>query len=150
LRKRQEGKITVPEGVRRAEQVAEQSAKIALAKATEPPAWLQRLLDQPSVAEVLISAGVFTGLGTFAVLNPTPDSLAFLLALGVGFSMYWLNRKEQRLGRAFLITLSVLGIGFVLTSLLFQSVSAVAGLNQVTVTTLAILALFWLASSFLR
>jgi sugar phosphate permease len=94
---------------------------------------------------------VFTLLSTFAVLNQAaPDSLSFLLALGVGFTMYWLNRKEQRLGRAFVLTLCSLAIGFIVGSLLLQVGLAAVGLAPVAIITLVILILFWLVSAFLR
>lgn len=150
LRKRQEGKITVPEGVRFPEQLVQKPAKLMLSGTATSPAWLQQLLDRPSLSEVLISAGVFTGLGTFAVLKQTPDSLALLLAFGVGFTMYWINRKEQRLGRAFLITIATLVIGGLLSSLIAQVGLPVIGLMPEAMLTLVILALFWLVSSFLR
>jgi hypothetical protein len=157
LRKRQEGKVTVPEGIRFAEKIAEKASKAAaLSKATEPPAWLQQSLDQPSVPEVLTSAGVFTALGTIAVVNQSPisgqteDSLAFLVALGVGFTMYWLNRKEQRLGRAFLLTLGTLVLGGLLSTLLLQFGLPPLGLTSQTIATLIIFVLFWLVSAFLR
>jgi hypothetical protein len=150
LRKRQEGKITVPEGVRFPEQMAEKPAKLTFSGAAKSPAWLQQLLDRPSPKDVLISAGIFTALGTFAVLKQTPDSLALLLAVGVGFTMYWINRKEQRLGRAFLITIATLVIGGLLSSLITQFGLPAIGLLPETILTLIILALFWLVSSFLR
>jgi Protein CHAPERONE-LIKE PROTEIN OF POR1-like len=157
LRKRQEGKITVPEGIRFAEKLAEKSAKIAASsKAPEPPAWLQQSLDQPSLAEVLISGGIFGTLGTIAVLNKAPtsgkpeDSLAFLLALGVGFTLYWLNRKEQRLGRAFLLTLGTMILGGLLTTALLQFGLPAIGLSEPVIATLVIFVLFWLVSTFLR
>jgi Protein CHAPERONE-LIKE PROTEIN OF POR1-like len=150
LRKRQEGKITVPEGVRFPEQLAQKPAKLVLSGAAKSPAWLQQLLDRPSLSEVLISAGVFTGLGTFAILKQTPDSLALLLAFGVGFTMYWLNRKEQRLGRAFLITIATLIVGGLLSSLIAQVGLPAIGLLPEAILTLIVLTLFWLVSSFLR
>jgi hypothetical protein len=150
LRKRQEGKITVPEGVRFPEQLVEKPSKPLFSGVQKSPVWLQQILDQPSPSEVLISAGVFTGLGAFAVLKQTPDTLALLLAFGVGFTMYWLNRKEQRLGRAFLITIGTLVIGGLLSSLVAQVGLPAIGLVPEALLTLIILALFWLVSSFLR
>ncbi len=149
LRKRQEGKITVPEGVRIAEQAPEKSIKMLFPKTTESPQWIQRSLDRPDMKEALISAGVFTGLGTCAVLSKTSDSLAFLLALGVGFTLYWLNRKEQRLGRAFILTIGTLVIGGLLSSLLLPFAASLGLAAEATIT-LVILALFWVTSSFLR
>jgi Protein CHAPERONE-LIKE PROTEIN OF POR1-like len=157
LRKRQEGKITVPEGIRFAEKIAEKSAKAAvLAKATQSPSWLQKTLDRPTPTDVLTTAGVFTALGTIAVLNPYPnaakmeDSLAFLLAIGVGFTLFWLNRKEQRLGRAFLFTLGTLLLGGFLGTVLLHFGVPPIGIPSQTIATLIIFVLFWLVSSFLR
>ena len=157
LRKRQEGKVTVPEGIRFAEKIAEKASRAAaISKATQTPAWLQETLDKPSGTEVLTSAGVFTALGTIAVVNQSPtvgqteDSLAFLVALGVGFTMYWLNRKEQRLGRAFLLTLGTLVLGGLLSTLFLQFGLPPLGITSQTIATLVIFVLFWLVSSFLR
>jgi hypothetical protein len=167
LRKRQEGKITVPEGIRFAEKIAEKSAKAAIqAKKAESPPWLQQTLDQPNRTDVLITAGVFTALGTIAVLNPSPnaakmedmlanaakmeDMLAFLLAIGVGFTLYWLNRKDQRLGRAFLFTLGTLALGGLISIALLKFGVPPIGIPAQTIATLIIFVLFWLVSSFLR
>jgi Protein CHAPERONE-LIKE PROTEIN OF POR1-like len=157
LRKRQEGKITVPEGIRFAEKIAEKSAKAAVqAKSTESPSWLQQTLDRPAPTDVLTTAGVFSALSAVAVLNPAPnsakveDSLAFLLAIGVGFTIYWLNRKEQRLGRAFLLTISTLVLGGLLSTFLLQFGMPALGMPSQTIATLIIFVLFWLVSSFLR
>jgi hypothetical protein len=157
LRKRQEGKITVPEGIRFAEKLAEKSAKEAVqAKKADTPNWLQQTLDQPNATDVLTTAGVFTALGAIAVLNPSPspakmqDSLAFLLAIGVGFTMYWLNRKDQRLGRAFLFTIGTLVLGGLLSTFLLQFGVPSVGISSQTIATLVIFVLFWLVSSFLR
>ena len=150
LRKRQEGKITVPEGIRFAEKLAEKPAKPAFPRVTDSPAWLQNLLDQPSSNEVLVSTGVFVALGGFAVMSKTPDALAFLLALGVGFTIYWLNRKEQRLGRAFVITILTLFIGGILSALVIQMGLPAIAIGSEAVITLVILVLFWLVSCFLR
>jgi Protein CHAPERONE-LIKE PROTEIN OF POR1-like len=157
LRKRQEGKITVPEGIRFAEKIAEKSAKAAIqAKKAESPSWLQQTLDQPNRTDVLVTAGVFTALGTIAVLNPSPnaakmeDMLAFLLAIGVGFTLYWLNRKDQRLGRAFLFTLGTLALGGLISIALLQFGVPPIGIPTQTIGTLIIFVLFWLVSSFLR
>jgi hypothetical protein len=157
LRKRQEGKITVPEGIRFAEKLAEKSAKAAFqAKTAESPSWLQKTLDRPAARDVLTTAGVFTALGAVAVLNPSPspdkveDSLAFLLAIGVGFTMFWLNRKEQRLGRAFLLTMGALVLGGLLSTFLLQFGLPAVGLSSQTIASLVIFVLFWLVSSFLR
>ncbi len=150
LRLRQEGKIKVPERIRFAERIAEQTPK----KQPKPASnrvnvQLQEWLDQPQPKQLLITTGVYGALaGLGLVVNH--DSLALLLALGVGFNLVWLNRKEQRLGRAFLITLVALMVGAGLGAALFSSgilpltLSAEAGISVI------VFVIFWLVSNFIR
>jgi hypothetical protein len=59
LRMRQEGKIKVPEGIRFAERLSQTPPKESTAPAKQSVAWLQQLLDQPSLSEVLLPGGCF-------------------------------------------------------------------------------------------
>jgi ABC-type antimicrobial peptide transport system permease subunit len=67
-------------------------------------------------------------------------------------NIYFLNRKEQRFGRAFLITLVGLlvgvGLGMGLIQLL-QASNLITGATQLPVS-VTIFFVFWLISSFLR
>ncbi|MEM1309135.1 MAG: CPP1-like family protein [Cyanobacteria bacterium P01_H01_bin.153] len=153
LRLRQEGKIKVPDRIRFAEEAPEKPvAKASNPEATKP-AWLEGFLDTPERNEVLLPAGIF---GILAVLSLAGPSLA--LALGVGVSIYFLNRKEYRFWRAILLTVVGLAVGLTIGILVGQALGpqaeAMSGTNAALVTqrvaaTITMLVL-WLVTSFLR
>lgn len=151
LKMRQEGKIKVPERIRFPERVVEAPPSFTPPKLDNSPAWLQELIDRPSRNDILVPAGVFLGLGLLSFFSLQLLSLA--MALGFGANIYFINRKENRLGRAFLLTLVGLvvgvGIGMAL-SMLGAPIGIVpeqlAMLEEVGAT----LFIFWLMSSFLR
>lgn len=121
LRLRQEGKIKVPERIRFPERTTPPP------KAKEPeisqklPAWMKEMADQPSGTDILLPALVtltLMGIAVFGV-SPTSDGgLELILALGAAASIYFLNRKEGRFGRAFLITMASMFAGLVVGTLL--------------------------------
>jgi hypothetical protein len=150
LRLRQEGKIKVPEGIRFAERLAEQVPKKSAKPAPNRVSLqLQQWLDQPQPTQLLLTTLVFAALaGLGLVVNS--DSLALLLALGVGFNLVWLNRKTQRLGRAFLITLVALMIGAALGGVILGSGLVSLGINVEAGISVMIFVLFWLVSNFIR
>ncbi len=149
LRKRQEGKIKVPEGIRFAERSAEKLPKLALPQMNASPSWLQRSLDTPSFREVTIAGVVYAALAGISVGAQTIDALAFLLALGVGFHLYWINRKEQKLGRAFLLTLLALVVGGLIGAVFVQT-TFLSTIKPESMITIVVMVIFWLVSSFLR
>lgn len=149
LRLRQEGKIKVPDRIRFAERRVEPPAEYTPAPAPQTPNWLQNFIDTPSQADILLPAGLFAGVGLLSfVVNP-----ALTLALGVGFSLYFLTRKEHKLGRAFLLTLAGLVVGVILGSqlgaLLLPQLSQIFASVE-TFAALVTLVILWLVSSFLR
>jgi Protein CHAPERONE-LIKE PROTEIN OF POR1-like len=162
LRKRQEGKVAVPDRIRLAEDLPAPPTKLSLPTLRESPRWLQQLFDKPSGSELLVTSIPFASVAVFCLLNqlyfssaqsPSPSgnsSLTVAIAFGIGFCLYWINRKEQRLGRAVVITLLTLVLGGCITYLLEQSHILLFGLDVATALTLVVLSLFWLASSFLR
>lgn len=151
LRKRQEGKIKVPEGIRFAERLAEKKPpRLSMPQINPSPNWLQQSLDQPDLQEVAIVGACYAALAGFALLAQSVDTLAFLLALGVGFSLYWLNRKEQKLGRAFLLTLVALAIGALIGSALLQTGLQTDPVQPQAILSCVIFTVLWLVDSFLR
>ena len=149
LRQRQEGKIKVPERIRFPERLSPAPTSFTPSPPSGSPAWLQRLIDTPSRSAILWPAGIYTGLAGLSVYPAANDSLQWTLALGVGSCLYFLNRKEQKFGRAVLLTVLCLVIGLLLGSLLASLV------NPAFITTEKFIALFtfltlWLVSSFLR
>lgn len=151
LRKRQEGKIKVPEGIRFAERLAEKKpSKLSMPQINPSPNWLQQSIDQPDMQEVTIVGACYTALAGFALLSQSVDTLAFLLALGVGFSLYWLNRKEQKLGRALLLTLAAIGVGALIGSALLQTGLQTDPVQPQAILSCVIFVMLWLVDSFLR
>ncbi len=149
LRRRQQGKIKVPEVIRYAERRAEPPPNLSLPRMNQSPPWLQRLIDAPSGRDILLPAALFASLGGLSFYWQSADASALLLALGVGFNLYCLNRKERKLGRAALLTLAGLLLGVLLGTVL-QAYLPVGFLASETLISLAVFLVFWLVSSFLR
>jgi hypothetical protein len=148
LRMRQEGKIKVPDRIRFPERLVEPPPDFAPASVKKTPDWLQRLIDTPSRGDILLPAAVFAGTGLLSLSVPSMG-----LALGVGASLYFLNRKEHKFGRAFLLTLIGLVVGVVLGLQIGQFIApqlAQVSLAPESFAALVTFILLWLISSFLR
>ena len=155
LRLRQEGKIKVPEKIRFPERKQEKVLKVPQLKSENSAAWLQGLIDTPSQADILWPSGIFLTLSAIAVFsqNTGGSILPLLMALGFIANIYFLNRKEGRSGRAFLISFIALFVGIALGSgladlLLGQGGVTVLGGDQFAAA--VTFCLFWLVSCFLR
>lgn len=146
LRLRQEGKIKVPERIRFPERAKPAKPQPPSSSQGTSPAWLQRLLDTPSRNDLLLSSGISIVL--VAITLSSVDSASLTLGLGFAACAYLLNRKEKRLGRALIISLLSLLVGFGLGATLAPVVAA--GMPEKQFTSLAALFFLWLASSFLR
>lgn len=148
LRMRQEGKIKVPDRIRFPERLAEPPPEFAPTSVNKTPDWLQRLIDTPSRGDILLPAVIFAGTGLLSLSVPSMG-----LALGVGASLYFLNRKEHKFGRAFLLTLLGLVVGVVLGLQIGQFIApqlAQISLARDSFAALVTFILLWLISSFLR
>jgi Protein CHAPERONE-LIKE PROTEIN OF POR1-like len=151
LKLRQEGRIKVPEGIRFPEKLDPPAKSVSPPAISQSPSWLKNLLDQPGQTDILLPAALFSGLSLLAVLT-TP---ALPLALGVGFCLYFLNRKEHKFGRSLLLTLAGLIVGVVLglqVGGLFatQLQSVLTGATLETFAALVTFVILWLISSFLK
>ncbi|MBG1269080.1 CPP1-like family protein [Nostoc sp. WHI] len=155
LRMRQEGKIKVPERIRFPELRVQSLPKESPTPREQSPAWLQRTLDQPSPADILLPGAWYLGLSTISVFYPQGGDQVLQLALmvGVSASIYFLNRKEGKFGRAVLFTLVGLIIGLIVgglvASLLLSQIPFI-NLTSNQFSTVLTFILLWLVSSFLR
>lgn len=155
LRMRQEGKIKVPDQIRFPEKSLENLTSIESEPTPTPPNWLKRLLDNPSVSEIIWPGVIFLLLSVITVLVKTDANspISLLLAFGFGANIYFLNRKERLFGRAFLISLLGLclglGVGYGLANLLITPNTGII-FNQEQFACLFTFCLFWLISSFIR
>ncbi|MEC4816513.1 MAG: CPP1-like family protein, partial [Scytonema sp. PMC 1069.18] len=115
LRMRQEGKIKVPERIRYPERLVQAPPKESSTPREQSPAWLQNLLDRPTSQEVLLPGIWYLGLSTISLLYRTSGDqvLPLILVVGIGVSIYFLNRKQNRFGRSVLLTLIGLVTGLI-------------------------------------
>ena len=155
LRLRQEGKIKVPERIRFPEKSVTTSPTPLPTPSSLSVGWLQGFLDTPSRNDILFPAAILALLAVLTVLgqDTTGSLLSVLLVAGVFCSLYFLNRKENRFGRAFLLTIGTLLLGILLAVALTQLLHAgglTLGLSDEKISVLVTFFLFWLTSSFLR
>ncbi|MBD2615230.1 MAG: CPP1-like family protein [Nostoc sp. ZfuVER08] len=155
LRMRQEGKIKVPERIRFPELRVQSPPKETQAPREHSPAWLQRILDRPTPADILLPGAWYLGLSAISLFYPEGGNQVLQLALVVGVSIgiYFLNRKEAKFGRAVLFILVSLIVGLItgglLANWLLPQISFInLGSNQFS--TVLTFILLWLVSSFLR
>ncbi|WP_193197579.1 CPP1-like family protein [Nostoc sp. MG11] len=153
LRMRQEGKIKVPERIRFPELRVQSPPKESPTPREQSPAWLQRMLDQPTPMDVLLPGAWYLGLSAISVFYPEAGDQVLQLALvvGVGVSIYFLNRKEGKFGRAVLFTLICLIIGLIAGGLVASwLISQTPFITSNQFSTVLTFILLWLVSSFLR
>ncbi len=155
LRMRQEGKIKVPERIRFPEMQTPSPPKENPTPREQSPAWLQQFVDQPSLPEILLPGAWYLGLSGVSLFIPSNSEqiLQLGLIIGIGVSVYFLNRKENKFGRAVLLTLGGLIVGLLVGGLissgLLQQFPGVNITNNQLSTVLTFI-LLWLISSFLR
>ena len=153
LRARKEGKIAVPDRIRYPERLSA-AIPAALQNNTQrrAPSWLSKLLDSPSKKDIYISLGIFTGLAAVSFFVPAVTTT--WLSFGLIASVILLTRKENRFGRALLISLSGITVGVLLATLTNQvlvvSRLVGSGFFPSPIQTVIILLVMWLHACFLR
>jgi len=156
LRMRQEGKIKVPERIRFPDMRSPSPVRENPLPRERSPLWLQRILDQPTAKDIYVPGAWYFGLivtDVFSYSFGGDSILQLVLVVGVGVSIYFLNRKENKFGRSVLLTLSSLIIGLIVGALiapwLLQQIAFIH-LTQNQFSTVLTFILMWLVSSFLR
>ncbi|NET64934.1 MAG: molecular chaperone DnaJ [Moorea sp. SIO1G6] len=155
LRMRQEGKIKVPDRIRFPEKASQAPPSFPQTPVNNSPEWLKRLWDTPTREDMIWPSAVFLILSSATVLytSSAESILPLVMAIGFGFTIYFLNRKEQQFGRAVLLTLAGLFLGVGLGSLLGNSLGIQftnLDLTPEKLATLVTFVLLWLISCFLR
>ncbi|OIP75559.1 MAG: molecular chaperone DnaJ [Oscillatoriales cyanobacterium CG2_30_44_21] len=152
LRARKEGRIAVPDRIRYPERVATVAPPASQSSTQRlTPSWLSRLLDNPDPKDIYISLGIFTGLG---IINLFVPASSIWLSIGLTASVYLLTRKENRFGRALLISLAGISFGVALAALTDQflvlSRLVGEGLFPSSIQMAIILLVMWLHTCFLK
>jgi len=150
LRLRQEGKIKVPDRIRFAESVSEPPPTPSVTPNLAQFDWLSSLTDTPSREDVLWPALAFSVLAVLGLYSA--PSLA--LALASGFSIYFLNRKENKFWRSVLLSfiglVVGLGLGLSIGRYLIPQGVNFAWATPDAIASLLTCFVLWLVSSFLR
>ncbi|ELS33415.1 MULTISPECIES: CPP1-like family protein [Pseudanabaena] len=152
LRARKEGKIAVPDRIRYPERLSTAiPAALQNNAQRRAPSWLSKLLDTPKQKDIYISLGVFAGLGAVSFFVSAATTW---LSFGLIASVYLLTRKENRFGRALLISLSGITIGVLLAALTNQvlvlSRLVGDGFFPSSIQMVIILLVMWLHACFLK
>jgi hypothetical protein len=164
LRQRQEGKIKVPERIRFAEQRQEEAAPKTLTLSIPTgPTWLafikpdwMTVLVPTGLYGVLVAIALYVSMGLTKLTSPRDlealsNVLALLLAVGVGFSIFWLNRKERRLGRSFSLTLGSIVATALAAAALVQAIPDILpNLPAISLGSVLVFVVLWLLSSFAK
>ncbi|WP_026735795.1 CPP1-like family protein [Fischerella sp. PCC 9605] len=156
LRMRQEGKIRVPERIRFPERLVQPPPQETPTPREKSPAWLQRMLDNPTPADIVLPGVWYLGLSAISVFYQAGGDqiLQMVLVLGVGISIYFINRKEGKFGRAVLFTLVGLIIGLIaggmVANWVMPQIQQFISLSANQFSTVITFILLWLISSFLR
>ncbi len=152
LRLRQEGKIKVPERIRFPERLTPMTTQVATTTHPKTLTWFKNFLDQPSQPELLWTSGVFITLSTISIFSPNGDAslIPLALAIGGGATLYFLNQKENKFGRAVVLTLVGLITGLTLGGLLGSVLMTAIPWTIETISALATFIILWMVSSFLK
>lgn len=90
-------------------------------KVEESPPWVQAILNMVEVPNKTITgqrAALFFLLGVWSVFNPAEGGPAFQVAVSLAACVYFINLRLQSLGRAFVLGLGSLVVGWVFGSIL--------------------------------
>lgn len=152
LKMRQEGKIPVPDRIRFPEKLAQAIPSSTSAPSQNSPQWLKNLVDTPAAKEIALPAGIQLFLGGAVFFYPQDAALQLAMAISVAASLYFVFRKERKLGRSVLLSLGGLILGFVVGGLLDGLLrSQISGLpSPDVVVSLITFFVLWLISSFLK
>lgn len=154
LKLRQQGKIKVPDGIRFPEKLPVVVPKFAPLSNVNSPSWLGDTFQRPTQSEILTTSGVYTVLGGATLIPSLASSgLPTLVALGTGFSLYFINQKQRRFKRALLGSLIALTLGATVAGLLVNYAGlpiANIGMQGEVFAGLSIFLLLWVTSSFTK
>jgi Protein CHAPERONE-LIKE PROTEIN OF POR1-like len=153
LKLRQEGKIEIPEGIRYPEKEKKSTQTLSLPKLAPPQLGNGGdLVEMPSRRNLAIGSALMSVLAVGAALPTTASgNLPTLMVVAVGYTVFSLRAKSNRLGRAVAITGLALIATFGLSALAVDVGDLPTGqLGGEKVAALATIVVMWLLSAFLK
>jgi hypothetical protein len=154
LKLRQQGKIKVPDGIRFPEKLPTIVPKFPALATPHAPSWLGDTFERPSQSQILTTSGVYTVLsGAALVPSIAYNGLPTLIAIGAGFSLYFINQKQHRFKRAILGSFIALLIGTAIAEVLLKYAYLPVeqiGLHGSVFAGLLTFAMLWIVSSFTK
>jgi hypothetical protein len=116
--------------------------------------WLNDTFERPDRTQLLTTSGVYAVLGG-AMLIPSLANAALptLVALGISFSLYFVNQKQRRFKQALLGSLFALILGTAIAGLLVNYANLPVeniGIRGEVFAGLLISLLLWIVSSFTK
>ncbi len=154
LKLRQQNKIAVPEEIRFPEKLLTVVPKFTPPSFGNSPSWLSDTFERPSRSEIFTTSGAYAVLAGAALVPRIADTgLPTIVALGTGFSLYFINQKQRRFKRALLGSLLALVVGTLVAGLLVNSAHLPVdriGLPGEVFAALVTFLCLWLASSFTK
>ncbi|MFM2304133.1 MAG: hypothetical protein RLZZ135_1543 [Cyanobacteriota bacterium] len=154
LKLRQQNKIKVPEEIRFPEKLLTVVPNFKPPTLRNSPSWLSDTFERPSQSEILTTSGVYALLSGAALL-PTLSASGSptLMALGTGFSLYFINQKQRRFRRALLGSLTALALGTTVAGILVNYLHlpiGQIGLHGDVFAGLLTFLCLWIVSSFTK
>jgi Protein CHAPERONE-LIKE PROTEIN OF POR1-like len=154
LKLRQQGKIKVPDGIRFPEKLPTAPPNFSALAVANSPSWLGDTFERPTRSEILTTAGVYTVLSGAALVPSLAEAgLPTLIALGTGFSLYFINHKQLRFKRALLGSLIALVVGTAVAGILVNYLHLPVdriGIHGEVFAGLLTFLLLWVVSSFTK
>jgi hypothetical protein len=154
LKLRQQGKIKVPDGIRFPEKLPTVIPKFPSLTTANSPSWLSDTFERPSQSQVLTTSGVYAVLSGAALVPSIADTgLPTLIAIGAGFSLYFINQKQHRFKRALLGSFLALIIGTAIAGLLVEYAHLPVeqiGIHGSVFAGLLTFVMLWIVSSFTK
>jgi Protein CHAPERONE-LIKE PROTEIN OF POR1-like len=154
LKLRQQGKIKVPDGIRFPEKLPTVIPKFPSLTTSNSPSWLSDTFERPSQSQILTTSGVYTVLsGAALVPSIAYTGLPTLIAIGAGFSLYFINQKQHRFKRALLGSFLALIVGMAIAVLLVEYAHLPVeqiGIPGSVFAGLLTFVMLWIVSSFTK
>ncbi len=154
LKLRQQGKIKVPDGIRFPEKLPTVIPKFPSLTTANSPSWLSDTFERPSQSQVLTTSGVYAVLSGAALVPSIADTgLPTLIAIGAGFSLYFINQKQHRFKRALLGSFLALLVGTAIAVLLVEYAHLPVeqiGIPGSVFAGLLTFVMLWIVSSFTK